>query len=39
MPVTSHKNGTYTVTWVPMLAGSYDIQVCINGSVAVKANN
>ena len=26
-----------TVTWVPMLAGSYDVRVCINGSVAGKA--
>ena len=34
MAVTSHKDGTYTVTWVPTSAGSYDIRVCIDGSVA-----
>ncbi|XP_019855060.1 PREDICTED: E3 ubiquitin-protein ligase MYCBP2-like isoform X1 [Amphimedon queenslandica] len=34
MAVTSHNDGTYTVTWVPTSPGSYDIRVCIDGSLA-----
>ena len=34
MAITSHNDGTYTVTWVPTSPGSYDIRVCIDGSLA-----
>ena len=36
MAIASHKDGTYTVTWVPTSAGSYDVRVSIDGSVAGK---
>ena len=34
MAITSHNDGTYTVMWVPTSPGSYDIRVCIDGSLA-----
>ena len=32
MAITSHHDGTYTVTWVPTSSGSYDVYICIDST-------
>lgn len=34
MAVTSHHDGTYTISWVPTCPGSYDVCVCIDGTAS-----